>query len=463
MLQECKSELASCKAKLISLSIKDMSKLLPMCKTSTSKNEVFILNDMIEKFDFDEEKERDNTKTSLRLLRNDVQRYIKELKGFTNSHEYYQKIESMANNITKEITEYKTKMSYLFDDLAQQEEALNDELKMIEQKMDNYDVVQKQPVIKRKPMQNNEETTSELGLIKQKVDQIDEKIDQIKLLEPEDHREFLRVRTKHKGKITQNFVNDCLKAIPFITEDQLMEQIDNYNLLQQLEDEKKELLTEYKRKKEENKQIQLQQEQQQQEIERQKQVKKPLVPQEERDKLKEEIKQWKIKRVTQKAIDEIEYDTRKDVEKQKSEMLKKEREEKKLQVQYYREQKMIERQREQELKQVETMSRRYVSQEAKERIKMKENQLLEKKKSILEQKQRKQFDQEMKQQAREEDKYIKFAYVESKLNETTKAAELQKRQKFDPKIDNGKYADTFGGNLLGAGRRAIPGWRQNLG
>lgn len=98
MLQECKSELASCKAKLISLSIKDMSKLLPMCKTSTSKNEVFILNDMIEKFDFDEEKERvnilswffkDNTKNSLRLLRNDVQRYMKELKGFTNSHEYY--------------------------------------------------------------------------------------------------------------------------------------------------------------------------------------------------------------------------------------------------------------------------------------------------------------------------------------------------------------------------------------
>ncbi|CAK57204.1 unnamed protein product (macronuclear) [Paramecium tetraurelia] len=463
MLQECKSELASCKAKLISLSIKDMSKLLPMCKTSTSKNEIFILNDMIEKSDFDEEKERDNTKTSLRLLRNDVQRYIKELKGFTNSHEYYQKIESMAKNITNEITEYKTKMSYQFDDLAQQEEALTDELKMLEQKMDNYDVVQKQPVIKRKPMQNNEETISELGLIKQKVDLIDEKIDQIKLLEPEDHREFLRVRTKHKGKVSQNFVNDCLKAIPFITEDQLMEQIENYNLLQQFEDEKKELLTEYKRKKEENKQIQLQQEQQQQEIERQKQVKKPLVPKEERDKLKEDIKQWKIKKVTQKAIDEIEYDTKKDIEKQKSEMLKKEREEKKLQVQYYREQKLIEKQREQELKQVETMSRRYVSQEAIERIKMKENQLLEKKKSILEQKQKKQFDQEIKQQARDEDKYIKFAYVESKFNETTKAAEQQKRQKFDPKIDQGKYADTFGGNLLGAGRRAIPGWRQNLG
>jgi hypothetical protein len=36
---------------------------------------------------------------------------------------------------------------------------------------------------------------------------------------------------------------------------------------------------------------------------------------------------------------------------------------------------------------------------------------------------------------------------------------MQKRPKFDPKVDQGKYAETFGGNLLGAGRRAIPGWR----
>ena len=31
-----------------------------------------------------------------------------------------------------------------------------------------------------------------------------------------------------------------------------------------------------------------------------------------------------------------------------------------------------------------------------------------------------------------------------------------KRHKYDPKVDGSKYADTFGGNLLGAGRRAIP-------
>lgn len=33
------------------------------------------------------------------------------------------------------------------------------------------------------------------------------------------------------------------------------------------------------------------------------------------------------------------------------------------------------------------------------------------------------------------------------------------RGKFDSNADTSKYADTFGGNLLGAGRRAIPLWR----
>lgn len=50
--------MASCKAKLASLSIKDMTKLLPLSKTSINKNDVFILNDIIERSDFDEEKER---------------------------------------------------------------------------------------------------------------------------------------------------------------------------------------------------------------------------------------------------------------------------------------------------------------------------------------------------------------------------------------------------------------------
>lgn len=33
-------------------------------------------------------------------MRAEINKYIKELKGFTNTHEYYSKIETMAKNIT---------------------------------------------------------------------------------------------------------------------------------------------------------------------------------------------------------------------------------------------------------------------------------------------------------------------------------------------------------------------------
>ena len=36
---------------------------------------------------------------------------------------------------------------------------------------------------------------------------------------------------------------------------------------------------------------------------------------------------------------------------------------------------------------------------------------------------------------------------------------LYYRNKFNPDVDQNKYADTFGGNLNNAGRRAIPNWR----
>lgn len=51
-------DLAQCKAKLLQLQIKDMAKVLPQSRTSTHKNDVLQLNDIIERYDFDEERER---------------------------------------------------------------------------------------------------------------------------------------------------------------------------------------------------------------------------------------------------------------------------------------------------------------------------------------------------------------------------------------------------------------------
>ena len=52
--------------------------------------------------------------------------------------------------------------------------------------------------------------------------------------------------------------------------------------------------------------------------------------------------------------------------------------------------------------------------------------------------------------------YIQFAYVQSKVMEPSKGPkrDILKIEKKD--------ALTFGGNILGAGRRAVPTWRQGL-
>ncbi len=59
-----------------------------------------------------------------------------------------------------------------------------------------------------------------------------------------------------------------------------------------------------------------------------------------------------------------------------------------------------------------------------------------------------------------EQKIIKFAYVNSKLEEKTTAVKEKEREKFDGK--HKKDANTFGGQLLMTGVRAVPEWRQGL-
>ena len=54
---------------------------------------------------------------------------------------------------------------------------------------------------------------------------------------------------------------------------------------------------------------------------------------------------------------------------------------------------------------------------------------------------------------------LKYAYVNSKVDEKTTAMKEKEREKFDGKEK--KDANTFGGQLLMSGR-AVPSWRQGL-
>lgn len=73
----------------------------------------------------------------------------------------------------------------------------------------------------------------------------------LKLLEEEDLREFIRLRNKHKGRVGQQFLNDCYRSMPLLTLDEIMEVVESYNEYLRLEEEKKELIRKYKERKQE--------------------------------------------------------------------------------------------------------------------------------------------------------------------------------------------------------------------
>ena len=53
---------------------------------------------------------------------------------------------------------------------------------------------------------------------------------------------------------------------------------------------------------------------------------------------------------------------------------------------------------------------------------------------------------------------LKYAYLNNKLDEKTTAMKEKQRDKFDGKEK--KDANTFGGQLIPTGIRAVPGWMQ---
>ena len=87
-----------------------------------------------------------------------------------------------------------------------------------------------------------------------------------------------------------------------------------------------------------------------------------------------------------------------------------------------------------------------ITYEMQERIQKREQDLNQRKQAIIQVKENQQKERESKlvsAQAKLAEKYK----VESKLYAETKAQVDKKREKFDPKKDGGKDADTFGGRL----------------
>ncbi len=334
---------------------------------------------------------------------------------------------------------------------------------------------------------------SDLGYIKDKTYQIELLIEKNLLgfnlgWQARDHQEFLKLRSAHNNRIqTYEFLSQLENILPFIPKSELKSHIKEYNRFTKLTDLKKLLINRYKEIKididnnEKKKLLEKIEKKNQQnifkdnikinnflkanpnidanEISESKIIN--AVELEEIEKRKK-LEEWKMeKELKRRELEDQRY--REEIEKKEKEKYTYEEKKKILQphLEEYKKYKNYLKQEQEYLKQQIINENKFEINEIDlDRIKEKNNKILEKKLNTAKAK--------SVNKLQSEKNYIKFKFkkiselekVESKLNEKTEAIKEKQRKKHDYKSN--KIADTMGGNVLGRIGRAVPQWRRGL-
>jgi hypothetical protein len=302
---------------------------------------------------------------------------------------------------------------------------------------------------------------NDLTVIKNKTGYIDfliEKLGGINLTwQNKDHQDFLRLKALHNGKVnTYDFLTALENTLPFIPRSELKTHIKLYNKYHQLFELKKLLVNRYKAIK------QVKDDQDKKQI-LEKLNKDPTanrgeniikLSQEEKAKLDE----WKIKKADEKRIKEDE-DRRIESAKREQERQKYvERSSKvKPMLDEYKKQKEFEKQIELENQNV---GKERISEIDLERVKERNDKLLESKKLISRVKPYEKIQRAMSYTKFKLKKMEKLEQLEPKIDVPTAEYENKKRKKHD--YVNNREANTMGGNVLQRTTRAIPEWRRCL-
>ena len=95
----------------------------------------------------------------------------------------------------------------------------------------------------------------EADQIKEEIDRIEKQIAKVGGLQscgwdPADHKDFLRIKTKHKDRVkTVAFMNEMRRAVPTIDEEGIQEHVETFLKIQAQVEKKKELMKKYKEAK----------------------------------------------------------------------------------------------------------------------------------------------------------------------------------------------------------------------
>ena len=496
----------------------DISKLFPFLQTTTLKNELLALYSTEEKLDFDRSKEREDLFVNLSNLRKEVRNFKEKVKYFDKSEENLHRIEEITLGLEGKIEDFQTKQMKIFDDLTNEEEKYLTDLDIFSNRLENYENNVKLCENQQKKTQkfhstqaikeegsdiddnndnihnnssfqsnkenfdgnNDKDSHSEVN----EIEALDEEIEKIKKSigqvdrnirnnggiscnwPDEDHKDFLKLRTRHKNNINKAvFLEECLSAFPLYTKDNIKEHINKFQCFCELENEKKEFLENYRLLKEDRKKRLIKEidaEQAENEEKYKEDEKSKEIEREKQEKLKIQLKQWKIKKISKKEL-EIERKTQEELELKKQQEIKFLRKKSNIseKLKEFKENKEIEKL--QKIEQQKLNAKKILDPAEIERIRLKEEQILVKRKLIIEKKKNQELLKKIKQEKLLESKNVKFGYVESKLNEETKAIQGKKTEKFDTKKgDQPRIADTFGGMLGKGPSRAIPTWRQGV-
>ena len=511
---EWKIEFKQIKMKINSFDT-EILKLFPFIQTTTLKNDLILLTNNEEKTTFDRTKEREEIFVNLSFLRKDIRSFKEKIKYFDKTEENLKKIEEITLNLESKISDFQAKQMNIFDELTNEEERFTNDLEIFSNRLDNYETTVKlaenkqkkttqyrsEKVIKEegdfldndnnnnefydlngsflsnkenraKNNDSEEENVNEIENIEQELLKLKKSIEitdrnirnngGISCSWPEDdHKDFLKLRTKHRNNINRNaFLEDCVSALPLYTKEDIKVHIEKFKALMELENEKKGLVENYKFLKEEKKRKMLDLINEEQTIQQEKvkeNERNRADDREKQKKLKENLKEWKIKRMSMK---ELENEKKMQEELEGKQMQQKKIQEKKaknsLRIKEYKE--IIHKEKQQK---IEEKTQRKIDPLEMERIRLKEEELISRKKELFEKKKNEQEEKRNKMQRLLETKSVKFGYVESKLLEETKTIIGKKTEKFDPKRgDQPKLAETFGGMLGKGPSRAIPLWRQ---
>ena len=357
-------------------------------------------------------------------------------------------LQKAVDSVDSELKDFKSASKENYEKLQHEEDLLSEEVNQLAERFANWEKETTQP--KTKPVKEIIKP-DEKDPLKKEVQRITREIEDLGGaylgLDETDFQEFMKVKTQHKNKLTPAFLAAARNVLPMLDQDSIKLVFQKHETFLQLNQKKKEVVAKWKQSKQTQpvKEVEVEE------------PKKPLKRPQSALATKKKIQEWK----QQKAQEELlkQQEKQELLKKQKQELLRKQQEtqRKKQVVSQYKEQKEIEKVQQEYIQKYVERRKTELSLEDKERLKQREDKIVQQRLQRLQQKQQENQEQLQKATLRKMKTQAQWSHLDSRLTKETAAAKHRSETK-----QRENTANTFGGDLLRNTGRAMPAWRAQL-